>query len=302
MTQSVPHICVCVCTFKRAELLKSLLAGLAAQQTNGCFTHSIVVVDNDVSRSAESVVSDFAANSSIPVKYCVEPEQNIALARNHAIANAAGDFIAFIDDDELPPENWLKTLFAACEHYRADGTLGPVKPHFDQAPPSWVVRGKFYDRPSYPTGLVIDGKKGRTGNVLLKARVFAEAGAEPFRPQFRTGEDQDFFTRMIARGFRFIWCDEAIAYEVVPPKRWERRFMLRRALLRGASCVLRQSFGPMDVLKSLTAVVIYTAILPLSLLFGQARFMNLLIRLFDHLGKLLALGDLNPAREPYVTD
>lgn len=78
--------------------------------------------------------------------------------------------------------------------------------------------------------------------------------------------------------------------------------MLRRALLRGGTSVLRTSFGPLDVVKSFIAVVTYTAVLPFSLLLGHHRFMTLLIKLFDHLGKLLALQNWNPVREPYVTD
>jgi len=302
MTKEVPHISVCICTFQRTALLQRLLRELEGQETGGLFTYSVVVADNDELRSAEGLVAVFAAKSGIAVRYCVEQQQNIALARNKAVANAAGDFIAFIDDDEFPSKNWLLTLFIVCKEYGADGALGPVKPHFDEEAPRWVVKGKFYDRPSYPTGLVIDGKKGRTGNVLLKREVLVAAGEQPFRPEFRTGEDQDFFTRMIELGYRFIWCHEAMAYEVVPPTRWKRTFMLRRALLRGGSSVLRKSFGPLDVLKSLIAVPIYTAVLPFALLLGHHRFMSVLIKLFDHLGKLLALPNWNPVREPYITE
>jgi succinoglycan biosynthesis protein ExoM len=303
MTKELPQIAVCICTFRRPDLLQRLLRGLDEQETGGLFTYSIVVSDNDQLRSAEETVSSFASTSSVTsIRYCMEPQQNIALARNKAVANAAGDFVAFIDDDEFPTKNWLLTLFTACEKYKADGVLGPVKPHFDEKPPNWVVKGKFYDRPSYPTGLIIDGRKGRTGNVLVKKQVFAAVGEQPFRPQFRTGEDQEFFTRAIGLGYRFIWCHEAAAYEVVPRIRWKRTFMLRRALLRGATAVLRPGFGPLEIAKSFIAVPTYAAVLPVALVLGHHRFMNILIRLFDHLGKLLTLGGCNPVREPYVTD
>src|SRR2546425_6708031 len=196
MTNETPHISVCICTYKRLRLLQRLLEKLGGQDTNGLFTYSIVVADNDHLQSAKAVVCDFAAASRIPITYCVEPRQNIALARNKAIENAKGDFVAFIDDDEFPTKRWLLTLFEASNEYDVDGVLGPVKPHFDEAPPKWVVKGRFYERPTYPTGFVIDWRKGRTGNVLLKKRIFA-AVAQPFRPEFLTGEDQDFFGRMI---------------------------------------------------------------------------------------------------------
>jgi succinoglycan biosynthesis protein ExoM len=295
------HISVCVCTFKRPQLLSRLLHELARQDTGGRFTYSMVVVDNDHLRSAEAVVSDFAKDTPISAVYCVEPQQNIARARNKAVENAEGDFIAFIDDDEFPTKHWLLTLFNACERYRVDGVLGPVKPHFDEKAPKWVVTGKFYDRPTYPTGFVIDWKKGRTGNVLLKSQLFA-AEDQPFKPEFVTGEDQDFFRRMIETGRAFIWCDEAVAYETVPPIRWKRTFMLRRALLRGKTRMLYPTFGVLDIAKSIIALPVYTVALPFALVLGHHRFMALLVKLFDHVGKLLALLGINPIEDQYITE
>jgi succinoglycan biosynthesis protein ExoM len=297
-----PHICVCICTFRRASALTELLHALERQRTANAFTHSVVVADNDAVASAQAVVDDFAAHSSLPVRYCVEPRQNIALARNMAVAHADGDFIAFIDDDEIPVEDWLLQLLSTYRRYGVDGVLGPVKPRFDAPPPNWVIAGKFCERPTYPTGFVIDWRKGRTGNVLLNRALFDELD-EPFRPQFRTGEDQDFFRRMILeRGRRFVWCNEALAYETVPPIRWNRNFMLRRALLRGAVSLAHPSMGAKAVAKSAIAAAAYTAVLPLSLVLGQRGFMTVLIKLFDHTGRLLASVGLRPIKEPYVTE
>jgi cellulose synthase/poly-beta-1,6-N-acetylglucosamine synthase-like glycosyltransferase len=247
------------------------------------------------------MVSGFAASWGIPIRYCVEPRQNIALARNKAIENASGDFVAFLDDDEFPSKRWLVTLFRACEEYRVDGVLGPVRRHFDDPPPEWVVKGHFYERATYPTGFVIDWSMGRTNNVLVRRRIVLTE-EPPFRPEFRSGEDQDFFRRMIEAGHTFIWCNEAVAYEVVPPVRWKRTFMLRRALLQGASSVLHPTFGARDIAKSVIAIPAYAAALPFALLFAHHKFMALLIRLCDHIGKLLGVIKINPIREPYVID
>jgi glycosyltransferase involved in cell wall biosynthesis len=295
------HISVCICTYKRPQLLKRLLDDLSVQESDGLFTYSIVVADNDRLQSAKSVVHDFAVRSKIPSKYCVEPQQNIALTRNKAVENATGHFIAFIDDDEFPSRRWLLTLFVACHGYDVDGVLGPVKPQFDEEPPNWVVRGGFYNRPSYPTGFVIDWRKGRTGNLLLKRHVFAR-GEQHFRPEFLTGEDQDFFRRMIEKGYVFIWCDEALVYEVVPSTRWKRTFLLKRALLRGAISVVHPTAGAAALVKSAVAAPLYLAALPFALILGQGQFMTCLVRLCDHLGRLLATLGIDPIRQPYVTE
>lgn len=295
------HVSVCICTFRRPEILGRLLEALRCQETEGRFSYSIVVADNDAAQSAQAKVNEFAAKANFPAKYCVEPRQNISLARNMAVRNATGEYLAFIDDDELPPIGWLATLFKAREEFDADGALGPVKPQFDNQPPKWIVDGRFYERPSYPTGFVIDGPKGRTGNVLLRRSVF-EGMDSPFRPEFITGEDQDFFRRMIAKGHKFIWCDEAVAYEIIPPVRWSRKFMLKRALLRGAIAVLHPTCGAVDILKSVIAVPVYAVLAPLALLGGQGKFMLCVVKMFDHLGKVLALLRINPVKKAYVTE
>src|ERR1700674_74965 len=130
ITMRTNHISVCICTFKRSELLKQLLQRLDNQRTDELFTYSVVVADNDSAQSARQVVTSFSATSHVHVTYCCESQQNIALARNKAIEQAEGDFIAFIDDDEFPADDWLCTLLKAYAASGVDGVLGRVKPHF----------------------------------------------------------------------------------------------------------------------------------------------------------------------------
>jgi len=295
------HVSVCICTYRRPQLLKRLLQTLEKQETDGLFTFSIVVADNDGQRSAEALVLGFAADAAIAVTYCVERQQNISLARNRAIANATGDFIAFIDDDEFPEKRWLLTLFEACSRYATDGVLGPVKCHFDEKPPRWVIKGRFYDRPTYPTGFVIDWTKGRTGNVLLRRQIF-EDGETAFSPEFHRAGDQDFFRRMIAKGHVFVWCNEAVAYEVVPPIRWTRTFMLKRALLRGTIGMQHPESRYRKIAKAVIAVPVYAIALPFSLVLGHHRFMSLLIRLCEHSASLLTFGGVKLVRSQLITD
>jgi len=301
MVADLPHISVCVCTYQRPQFLARLLAGLAGQQTEDQFSYSIVVADNDRTETAKPVVSEFRSRSSIETIYCVEPRQNIALARNRALAAAKGDFIAFIDDDEFPQRDWLLLLFKLCNQFKAAGVLGPVKPHFDVEPPQWIIRGGFFERPTHKTGFIIDWRQGRTGNLLFRRQIIAGMN-EVFRPEFGSGgEDRNFFMRMIQEGCVFVWCNEAVVYEIVPEVRWKRSFMLRRALLRGKSSMNHPGFGPGKIAQSLAAVGLYSLALPFLLISGQHNFMRYLIKLCDHAGRILAFLGINPITDSYVT-
>lgn len=286
------HICVCVCTFKRVELLTQLLERLDNQLTKELFTYSVVVADNDAAQSARQVVADFSATSHVHVTYCCESQQNIALARNTSIEHAKGNLIAFIDDDEFPTDDWLCNLFKTRLASGVDGVLGPVKPHFETDPPEWAVKGKFFERPTHATGFKMRWSECRTGNVLFSRSIMNGVGP-PFRSKFDTaGEDVDFFRRMVEKGCEFVWCDEAVVYEVVPSSRCTRSYLLKRALLRGSNF----SKHPTDRIKngatSLIAVPCYALSLPILALFGQHVFLKYLIKLLDHASRLLAFVGL----------
>lgn len=294
------HISVCICTYQRPDLLKRLLEAVARQKSDGTFSFSIVVVDNDRTESARQTVAEFAERFSVQITYQVEATPNIAMARNLVVANAKGNFLAFIDDDEFPLEDWLLNMIQACRKHDVAGVLGPVLPHFDTPPPAWLTKGGFYDRPRHETGFVLGWQESRTGNVLLRREIIDGSG-EVFRTEFGTGgEDQDFFRRMMENGHRFVWCDEGPAYETVPPHRWSRKFLLQRALLRGkTTCRHRQNLLK-NIAKSLVAVPLYGMALPFFFISGNSKhhlFMKYLVRLCDHGGRLLALAGLNPVNE-----
>lgn len=278
-------------------MLRRLLVKMQTQQTDDKFSFQIVVADNDSKRSAETTVLEFSRHSSARIIYCCEPEQNIALVRNRALSQAGGEFVAFIDDDEFPAEDWLLRLLQACDQYSVSGVLGPVRPHFDSPPPNWVIKGRFCERPEPPTGTIMEWSKCRTGNVLFQRQILKDLPA-PFRKQFGTGgEDKDFFMQMTERGCTFVWCNEAVVYESVPPNRWTRRYMISRALLRGRN-VLKHPKGRIKlVAQSCVAVPAYFLILPLTLLCGQHVFMKYGIKFFDHLGRLLTVLSINPVHE-----
>lgn len=290
MTQSVPHISVCICTLKRQELLERLLLELGRQETRGRFSYSIVVADNDVSRSAETAVSRVAAISPVPIQYCVEPRQNIALARNRTVANADGDYIAFIDDDEWPTPEWLLRLFETTEKFSVAGALGPVKPSYECPPPAWMIRGRFFERPSYPTGHKMHWSDTRTGNVLFRKSALMPDEA-PFREEYDTGaEDVDFFRRMSNQGCVFVWCDEGVVYESVPASRCNRTYLLRRALWRGSNFAKHPTDRVRSIVKSLIALPCYTLALPFLILLGQDHFFRYAIKICDHGSRLLAVA------------
>lgn len=297
------EITVCICTYKRLELLDKLLAAVAAQRTEGLFTLSIAVVDNDEAGSARTVIERLGGAFTVPICYAIEPTRNFALVRNRAVSLASADFMAFVDDDEIPQEDWLLRMLATLRESNADAVLGPVRPYFERTPPSWIARSRVCERRTYPTGTALHWDQTRTGNVLLRSSVITEGNIR-FDPAYGSGgEDVDFFRRAALGGMRFVWCEEAPVYELVPESRLRRSYHLKRALLQG-----RVSFGYSTeglslaekagvAMKALTAVVIYTAALPVLFLLGDHLGMKYLIKDCHHISRLWAMLGFSRAVE-----
>jgi glycosyltransferase involved in cell wall biosynthesis len=273
---------------------------LENQKTDNLFNYSVVIVDNDNAQSAKLPVAQFEQHSEFSIDYFVQPEQNIALTRNKTIENSHGDFIGFIDDDEFPVDNWLLEHFKAIHKYNADGMLGPVLPDYEHTPPGWVLKGRFFVRPSLKSGVILRWNETRTGNALLKRNLF-KGSSQWFDPLYGSGgEDQEFFRNEIDKGHVFVWNNEAPVYETVPPVRWKRTFMIKKALLRGQVVYETHSNRVYEISKSLLAILVYTLSMPFSLLCGYHLFMTCLIKNCDHIGKILAAFGIKIVKQKYV--
>lgn len=291
-------IVICICTYKRPNLLKLLLNHVKDLETNGLFTYSIVLVDNDRDQSGRSIYLKFKNNKIFDIKYFVEPIQNIALSRNMAVSNANGQYVAFIDDDEYPCREWLLKQYKLCIEKNADGVLGPVIPYYEIEPPVWIKKGKFFERPNPSNGTILTWDQTRTGNALIKRYVFKEC---LFDKKYGSGgEDREFFKKMINKGYKFIWCNDSFVYEYVSKERMKKSFMLKRAILRGKVATIQNNNIATDIIKSFIAIFIYTLILPLLLISSKHLFMRYFIKYFDHIGKILGYLKIEIIKEKYI--
>lgn len=279
---------VCIATFKRPLVLDKLLNSLQRQNLDG-ISMRVVVVDNDHAQSARAVVDTFRSRSGLDVVYDVEPEQNIALARNRTLRHLESDYFAFVDDDEMVSENWLRRLLDAMRQYRADIVFGPVISVFPARSPSWAEVN--FQRPRRPTGQEV--YTGGAGNVLIK-RSILEQERQVFDPSFGLtgGEDTDFFYRMHLAGHRLVWCDEAWAKEPVPAERLSLEWLRRRGFRSGQNYarIFISRYAPYRLplwFATKFVQLLGAAItLPLIRLYSYSRYVSLSVRMAAAFGQL----------------
>jgi GT2 family glycosyltransferase len=108
------RVSVVVCTVDREVALRDTLDALR-RQTFSAF--EVVVVNGP---SADGTAA-FLSSLGDAVRVRSNPERHLSRSRNLGIAAAAGDLVAFLDDDAVPEPRWLEELVAP---FAADARLG----------------------------------------------------------------------------------------------------------------------------------------------------------------------------------
>ncbi|MEY2855887.1 MAG: hypothetical protein RLZZ74_196 [Cyanobacteriota bacterium] len=240
-------IAICVITCFRPDGLQRLLEGVVKQKfiKNPAPDVRLVIVDNDAEGSARSVCDEFAAHHDIPLLYDIEQQRGIPFARNHSVDMVKHDvdFIAIMDDDEVPAENWLDELMAAQQEFSADILTGPVAPHFVEQPADWLQ--SFFGSGNLSNGENLRHNYGYayTSNLLAKAELFQQIR---FDEQFRSNgaDDTHLFMQVYQQGYKAVWANNAWVTEWLPPSRTNYKWLWQRAYRRGngfAFCELVQN-------------------------------------------------------------
>jgi glycosyltransferase involved in cell wall biosynthesis len=139
------EITIAVCTYRRPLMLEKCLDSLICQKIPE-INYEILVIDNCPKENSRYIVRkilDEYPNHTI--RYYMEPALGIAHARNRAIRESRGEWIAFIDDDEIAEESWLLNLKNGAVCYDENSYLfgGKIVLDFDLSQLPWLPP-KFY--------------------------------------------------------------------------------------------------------------------------------------------------------------
>jgi succinoglycan biosynthesis protein ExoM len=278
---------VCVCTFRRASLRRTL-ESLAAQQ--GAATFRVIVADNDEAPSAQALVEQARGDLGLDIAYVHAPARNISIARNACLDAARAPLIAFIDDDEIAPPRWLNTLASGLGDH--DIVFGPVRAIYAPDAPRWVVRGDFHSfGPVVRANGAID--TGYSSNVLMRRAAIENVRFEPALGR-TGGEDTFFFARLHRAGAKLGACAEAFVEEPTAPERARLSWLVRRAFRAGqthARVLHDRRQGALAIAAPAAAKVLYCTVSLVLTLLSPADWRRNAIRGALHCGVIAkALG------------
>ncbi len=232
-----PVVTVAVCTFRRNNLLVSLVQTvdrLAVLEVPGG-TVGMLIVDDSPEGAAADVVESLRRTVGITVDYYASAAADISSARNHALQRGAvgSDHVACLDDDCVPSVGWLHESLRISELHQADVVVGHRQ--FVAAPdaPRWLRDQPFLaENVQYADGSV--PASGNTANMLVRSSWLEGSGVR-FRPEMGAvgGEDMVFFADANKAGACIRFAANSICNETCDGKRATFRYQAWRQFWLG---------------------------------------------------------------------
>lgn len=221
-------VSVVVCTRDRTEELAECLRALQRATYDPL---EILVVDNAPTDTATRELVTALAREDSRIRYTFASRPGLSHARNHGLAHARFDLVAFTDDDTLADQGWPSAIAAGFtadpEAVCVTGLVasrsmdtGPER--YFEARYSWgeVFEPRRYDLTvhRYPSRLFpfSAGIFGTGANFAVRREAVASVGN--FDPLLgagspgRGGEDLDMFLRLILAGGRIFYLPAAFVW------------------------------------------------------------------------------------------
>jgi GT2 family glycosyltransferase len=231
-------VSVVIATYNRAALLADCLAHLARQPYGD--GDEVIVVDNASTDGTPCVIEGARERFPIPLRHLNEPTPGKSRAVARAVEVAAGDILAFTDDDVNVADGWLTALRAAIRDPEVALVGGPVAPRWEAPPPRWLRRAtESYGKLAAPLALldygpsVVDlGVRTVIGaNMAVRRTTFLQIGGfsphlGKLRGSLLSGEDRELCRLVQAGGSRAIYCPDAAVRHWVPTDRMSLTYYL----------------------------------------------------------------------------
>jgi len=199
-----PLVSVVIPTFNHADLLKRALDAVAIQQYSNL---EVIIVDNHSEDHTDKVVDSFV-NLNIKLLK-IHNKGVIGKSRNYGIDESRGEWIAFLDSDDL----WYPSRLGTCAQFLESKTR-----RFDVISTNelMVFSGSFKQRilkhgPSaknmYREMLLYGNRLSPSATIVKKSFLDKYCLRFSESQQFVTAEDYDFWMQLARHKARFFFID-----------------------------------------------------------------------------------------------
>lgn len=235
-----PKISVAVCTYNRADVLPKCLESLA-NQTVDKELFEVLIIDNNSTDGTKEITTDFC-KENLNFRYIFEEKQGLSQARNRAIDEAKGKYIAYIDDDAIADKDWIEKILTVIQNDKDIAVFGgKILPWYNTKKPkwfqdefgthSWGNKHLQLNLQNYPFGLSGSNMIFKK-DILVKYNGFpAEYGMTGNKIAF--GEESLLFNKMLKNNENVQYFPDIVVYHLVSEKYYDLKYVFKRSIQNG---------------------------------------------------------------------
>lgn len=238
-----------ICTHNNCQLLKKGIESLLNQSLDSkeC---EILIIDNNSQDETKRMALVYADKFPC-VKYFCERKLGLSHARNRAIHEANGAYLAFMDDDAEADREWLQKLVETFGHIKPKPDIigGKVLINYEaQRIPSCINESVYYAKLDYgDKGFFIEGPpitrylNGTNFAVCKKAAQeigLFKSDLGRMGKSLISGEESDFLERAIKAGFKIYYEPAAQVTHLISKRKTGVIYMIRRSFAHGLTSIL----------------------------------------------------------------
>ena len=205
-----PKVSVVIPTYNRAAVVPRAIESVLAQTVTDL---EVVVVDDGSSDGTGQILGEIFGDR---IRYYAQANQGVSVARNKGVEEARGEWIAFLDSDDLWESEKLEWQFKALERFSSccsgcytDTRLfnhPETRTLFQMAEESYTHEGMMGVNKDVLRLLVRPGGAGMVvhlSSLLARAEVVRKTGG--FDPKLLYSEDSEFMFRLaVLTGFCYV--------------------------------------------------------------------------------------------------
>jgi glucosyl-dolichyl phosphate glucuronosyltransferase len=229
---------IVICTYNRADLLKSALESICAQPFN-ISDYEVIVVDNNSTDDTRMVTAAFCRRYP-HIRYLFAAQPGSAHARNVGWQAAEATYVAFIDDDCRVSPQWLTQAETIVAAHAPTLMSGPYYACFATPRPRWFkdVYGTY--APGKTAGIFPRPEHFPAGNLFVRRDVLAQVGG--FNTQFgivgeKRGYDEEaellYRIKQAVANMVAYYDPQLFVYHLVRPEKMRLWWSIRYTFLQG---------------------------------------------------------------------
>ncbi len=267
-----PSVSIIIPTYNAEKHIKKCLRSVLSQDYAFDLVE-IIIADNCSTDNTLSVIKNMQANIKV-VKEFNYPGSPYS-TRNRGIEQSSGEIIFLLDSDCIPANDWLTHGVNALLNTPADLAGGKVIFSFNNE----LSIAEMYD-----SLMNIKMKESiekyrcaKTANLFIRRKVFDTIGLFP--EGFRSGFDVIWTRRATDRGFKLIYCDDAIVHK--PARGFTSLLKKQWRVARAQPVIWTETKDIKSMLIALIKIAIPPATIRKSIKeYGQPYMQDYIMRLF----------------------